>query len=64
MDKDLIFESFRNCVSSKKCDGCKWKACKLLKNQRVSIPIDLALAVTAFMAETFKENNNITTLQK
>ena len=55
MDNDLIFESFRNCITDKKCKGCEWTACKILQNRRVGIPVDLGLAVTALMADLLKE---------
>ena len=55
MEKDLIFESFRNCISSKKCDGCEWKTCKIVKNRNIAIPVDLALAVTSLISEEMKE---------
>ena len=55
MDNDLIFESFRNCITDKKCKGCEWAACKILQNRSVGIPVDLGLAVTALMADLLKE---------
>ena len=60
MDNDLIFESFRNCITDKKCNGCEWTACKVLQNRRVGIPVDLGLAVTSLIADLLKEQKPVT----
>ena len=57
MEKDLIFESFRNCITEPKCLNCKWASCgkiingKPLKIPEVHIPVDLALSVVSLMAD-------------
>ena len=56
MEKDLIINSFRNCVSASKCKGCEWHVCKLIQsNPKAHIPIDLALAVLSLIYEQEKE---------
>ena len=42
---DRVFDAFRNCISEPKCKNCPWTECDKLKERRVEIPIDLALAV-------------------
>ena len=40
------YMAFRECITTKKCSECPWEGnCLTLKNRKVSIPIDLALAV-------------------
>ena len=59
MEKDMIFESFRNCVSDQKCKGCEWKACKVAQYRKVGIPLDLAFAVISLMADLLKEQEAV-----
>jgi hypothetical protein len=63
MNKDLIFDSFRNCIT-KDCDKCNWTACKQMNNWKMAVPIDLALAVNAFMAEELKEQEGLLGIQQ
>lgn len=57
MEKDLIFESFRRCITEPKCVGCRWETCGKIINghplriPEVRIPVDLALAVVSLMAD-------------
>ena len=44
-EQDRVFDAFRNCITEPKCKDCPWTECDKLKNRRVEIPIDLALAV-------------------
>lgn len=44
-ENDRVFDAFRNCITEPKCKDCPWTECDKLKNRRVEIPIDLALAV-------------------
>ena len=44
-ENDRVFDAFRNCITEPKCKNCPWTECDKLKNRRVEIPIDLALAV-------------------
>ena len=45
MDKDIVMEAFRNCITDPKCKNCPWENCDTLKNKKVEIPVDLALEV-------------------
>ncbi len=45
MDKDIVMEAFRNCITDPKCKNCPWEQCDTLKNKKVEIPVDLALEV-------------------
>jgi hypothetical protein len=46
MDKDNIITAYKNCVMGQKCEQCQWHPCEVFENMpRVSVPIDLALAV-------------------
>jgi hypothetical protein len=57
MEKDLIFDSFRRCITDPKCVGCKWETCGKIINghplriPEVKIPVDLALAVVSLIAD-------------
>lgn len=64
MEKDLIFESFRNCVSDQKCKGCEWKACKVAQCRKVGIPVDLAFAVISLMADLLKEQEAVEPIER
>ena len=60
MEKDLIIDSFKRCITDTKCLGCEWKTCQMLLSgqrinvPRISIPVDLALAVIALLADKTK----------
>lgn len=44
-ENDRVFDAFKSCITEPKCKDCPWTECDKLKNRRVEIPIDLALAV-------------------
>ena len=56
MNRDLIFDSLRNCVSDQKCKGCEWVSCKAFgnKTRMIHIPLDLALAVLSMTSSVIR----------
>lgn len=49
MDTEKIMKAFENCTTVPKCRDCPWESCESLKIPRITIPLDLALAVKAVL---------------
>ena len=57
MDIDIIFDSFRDCITEQKCKDCPWIGCKRFKNiPRVQVPVDLCLAVLSVMKRNIHDS--------
>ena len=55
MNKELIAEAFRNCITEPKCRDCPWKTCEMFDQPKTRIPLDLALAVNSMLIDSLKE---------
>ena len=51
MDKEKIFDAFRNCITEPKCRDCPWEQCEQFNQKKVSIPLTLALDVLNLLKE-------------
>ena len=49
MDTGKILKALENCTASEKCRDCPWESCESMKIPRITIPLDLALAVKAVL---------------
>jgi hypothetical protein len=54
LDKDIVMEAFRNCITDPKCKNCPWVNCDTLKNKKVEIPVDLALEVNNLLSQDYE----------
>ena len=51
MDREKIFDAFRNCITEPKCKDCPWEQCEQFNQKKVSIPVTLALDVLNLLKE-------------
>ena len=45
MDREKVFDAFRNCITEPKCRDCPWEQCEQFNQKKVTIPLTLALDV-------------------
>ena len=46
---EKVFDAFRNCITEPKCRNCPWEQCDQFPNQKVDIPVTLALDVIEYL---------------
>ena len=51
MDREKVFEAFRNCITEPKCRDCPWEQCEQFNQKKVEIPVTLALDVINLLKE-------------
>ena len=51
MDREKVFEAFRNCITEPKCRDCPWEQCEQFNQKKVEIPVTLALDVINLLNE-------------
>lgn len=51
MDREKVFDAFRNCITEPKCKDCPWEQCEQFDQKKVSIPATLALDVLNLLKE-------------
>lgn len=51
IDREKVFDAFRNCITEPKCKDCPWEQCELFNQKKVSIPATLALDVLNLLKE-------------
>ena len=49
MDTEKILEALENCTTFPQCRDCPWESCESSKMPRITIPLDLAIAVKAVL---------------
>ena len=50
MDRDKVFDAFRNCITEPKCRDCPWETCEEF-HQTKKIPLDLCLDILKLLKE-------------
>ena len=50
MDREKIFDAFRNCITEPKCKDCTWESCEKF-HQAKTIPLDLCLDILKLLKE-------------
>jgi hypothetical protein len=51
IDRDKVFDAFRNCITEPKCKDCPWEQCEQFNQKKVDIPVTLALDVIELLKE-------------
>ena len=51
INKDKVFDAFRNCITEPKCKDCPWEQCEQFNQKKVAIPVTLALDVIELLKE-------------
>lgn len=51
IDRDKVFDAFRNCITEPKCSDCPWEQCEQFNQKKVEIPVTLALDVIELLKE-------------
>lgn len=51
IDRDKVFDAFRNCITEPKCKNCPWEQCEQFNQKKVEIPVTLALDVIELLKE-------------
>jgi rubredoxin len=51
IDRDKVFDAFRNCITEPKCRDCPWEQCEQFNQKKVEIPVTLALDVIELLKE-------------
>lgn len=54
IDRDKVFDAFRNCITEPKCRDCPWEQCEQFNQKKTEIPITLALDVIELLKEQGK----------
>ena len=50
MDREKVFDAFRNCITEPKCRDCPWETCEEF-HQTKKIPLDLCLDILKLLKE-------------
>ena len=50
MDREKVFDAFRNCITEPKCKDCPWETCEEF-HQTKKIPLDLCLDILKLLKE-------------
>ena len=50
MDREKVFDAFRNCITEPKCKDCPWETCEEF-HQTKKIPLDLCLDILELLKE-------------
>jgi hypothetical protein len=50
MDREKVFDAFRNCITEPKCKDCPWETCEKF-HQTKTIPFDLCLDILKLLKE-------------
>lgn len=50
MDREKVFDAFRNCITEPKCRDCPWETCEEF-HQTKKIPLDLCLDILELLKE-------------
>lgn len=51
IDRDKVFDAFRNCITEPKCKDCPWEQCEQFNQKKVEIPVTLALDVIELLKD-------------
>ena len=51
MDREKVFDAFRNCITEPKCKDCPWEDCERFECKRTDIPISLGLDILKLLKE-------------
>lgn len=51
MNRNKVFDAFRNCITEPKCRNCPWEQCEQFNQKKVEIPVTLALDVINLLKE-------------
>lgn len=51
INRDKVFDAFRNCITEPKCKDCPWEQCEQFNQKKVDIPVTLALDVIELLKE-------------
>ena len=55
IDRDKVFDAFRNCITEPKCRNCPWEQCEQFNQKKVEIPVTLALDIIELLKEQEEE---------
>ena len=50
IDREKVFDAFRNCITEPKCKDCPWETCEEF-HQAKNIPLDLCLDILKLLKE-------------
>ena len=51
MDREKVFNAFRNCITEPKCKDCPWEECEKFNCKMTDIPVHLGLDILELLKE-------------